>query len=58
MLSGFDIGACAKRLAKSSRAAIDTSNNLGDAATADLFVEIVRGLDKGLWFLEAHLQSA
>ena len=45
-------------LAKSTRAAIDTATNLGDAATADLFTEVVRGLDKNLWFLEAHLQSS
>lgn len=59
--SGADhVGALADRyaaLAKSARAAIDASANLGDAATADLFTEIVRGLDKSLWFLEAHLQS-
>ncbi len=44
-------------LVKSSRAAIDTANAFGDADTADLFTEISRGLDKSLWFLEAHLQS-
>lgn len=44
-------------LAKSSRAAIDTATSLGDADTADLFTEVSRGLDKSLWFLEAHLQS-
>jgi len=30
----------------------------GDADTADLFTEVSRGLDKSLWFLEAHLQSS
>ncbi len=44
-------------LAASTRAAIDTSGNLGDADTADLFTGISRGLDKSLWFLEAHLQA-
>jgi starvation-inducible DNA-binding protein len=44
-------------LAASSRAAIDTSNEFGDADTADLFTGISRGLDKSLWFLEAHLQE-
>lgn len=44
------------QLAKSTRAAIDASNNAGDADTADLFTGISRGLDKSLWFLEAHLQ--
>jgi len=45
-------------LAKTSRVAIDETAKLGDAATADLFTEIVRGLDKSLWFLEAHTQAA
>lgn len=37
------------------RRAIDDATELGDAATADLFTEIVRGIDKRLWFVEAHL---
>jgi starvation-inducible DNA-binding protein len=44
-------------LAASTRTAIDASDNLGDADTADLFTGISRGLDKSLWFLEAHLQA-
>lgn len=44
-------------LAASTREAIDTSDQLGDADTADLFTGISRGLDKSLWFLEAHLQA-
>jgi starvation-inducible DNA-binding protein len=44
-------------LAASTRAAIETATRAGDAATADLFTEISRGLDKALWFLEAHLQA-
>ncbi|HEX9004478.1 MAG TPA: DNA starvation/stationary phase protection protein Dps [Blastocatellia bacterium] len=44
-------------LAASTRAAIDASDNLSDADTADLFTGISRGLDKSLWFLEAHLQA-
>jgi starvation-inducible DNA-binding protein len=39
---------------KSVRKAIDDSNDLG---TADLFTEISRGIDKWLWFVEAHLQA-
>ena len=42
---------------KSVRAAIDDSDKLGDADTADLFTQISRELDKYLWFLEAHLQE-
>lgn len=42
-------------VAKSYRAAIDTSDEWGDKDTADLCTEISRELDKSLWFLEAHL---
>ena len=44
-------------LAATSRAAIDTATEHSDADTADLFTEVSRGLDKSLWFLEAHLQA-
>ncbi len=44
-------------LAASTREAIETSAKLGDADTSDLFTGISRGLDKSLWFLEAHLQA-
>ena len=43
---------------KSTRAAIDQSDDLGDAGTADLFTGLSRELDKNLWFVEAHLQGA
>ncbi len=39
------------------RKAIDTTDDLGDADTADLYTEISREIDKRLWFLEAHLVS-
>jgi starvation-inducible DNA-binding protein len=42
--------------AASTRAAIDESDKSGDQSTADLFTEVSRGIDKGLWFLDAHLQ--
>jgi starvation-inducible DNA-binding protein len=42
---------------KSARKAIDTANELDDLDTADLFTEISRGIDKWLWFVEAHVQS-
>src|SRR5690606_30197572 len=44
-------------VAASTREAIDTTDEDGDASTADLFTEVSRGLDKSLWFLEAHLQN-
>lgn len=41
--------------AKHLREAIDQTDSLGDADTADLYTEISRTIDKRLWFLEAHL---
>ncbi len=43
--------------AKGARKAIDDSDALGDKDTADLFTEVSRGIDKWLWFVEAHLQA-
>jgi starvation-inducible DNA-binding protein len=42
---------------KSVRQAIEDTDNLGDADTADLFTGISRTVDKYLWFVEAHLQD-
>ena len=39
------------------RKAINQADEVGDKGTADLFTEISRGVDKDLWFLEAHVQS-
>jgi starvation-inducible DNA-binding protein len=41
--------------ANAVRTAIQESDDLGDATTADLFTQLSRELDKDLWFLEAHL---
>ena len=43
---------------KAARGDIEAAAELRDADTADLFTEISRGVDKSLWFLEAHLQAA
>jgi starvation-inducible DNA-binding protein len=54
------VRAVAARLAaftNSAREAIDATDKLGDANTADLFTEISRCADKYLYFLEAHLQD-
>lgn len=43
--------------AKSIRADVDKTADLGDQATSDILTEILRALDKDLWFVEAHLQG-
>lgn len=42
---------------KGVRGDIDTTDELGDAVTADLFTGVAREIDKQLWFVEAHLQA-
>ena len=39
------------------RMGIEEMNELEDAASADILTEICRGMDKWLWFVEAHLQD-
>lgn len=51
------LAAALATVAKTIRDAIDNATELADAGTADLFTEVSRGLDKHLWFVEAHLQS-
>lgn len=41
-----------------ARSMIAEANILEDAGTADIFTEISRGIDKMLWFVEAHSQAA
>ena len=36
---------------------IDQADEAGDADAADIFTEVSRGIDKQLWFLEAHVQE-
>jgi starvation-inducible DNA-binding protein len=43
---------------REARASIDEASALADADTADLFTEVSRGIDKWLWFVEAHSQAA
>jgi starvation-inducible DNA-binding protein len=40
-----------------ARNTIDQAEELDDADTADIFTEISRGIDKWLWFVEAHSQA-
>jgi starvation-inducible DNA-binding protein len=62
ILDGKDhVIALADRLAMYAqhvREAIDKTDDLGDADTADLYTEISRTVDMRLWFLEAHLQGS
>jgi len=44
--------------ANAMRQAVQESDDLGDAITADLFTQITRELDKDLGFLEAHLTQS
>ena len=43
-------------VAASTRAAVKTAEEAEDLDTVDLFSAISLGMDKWLWFLEAHLQ--
>ena len=43
--------------ANAIRSNIDEVDEAGDPDTADLFTEVSRGIDKQLWFLEAHTQE-
>jgi starvation-inducible DNA-binding protein len=44
--------------ANAVRRNIDEAAEAGDADTADIFTGVSRGLDKALWFLEAHVQES
>lgn len=44
-------------VANNVREAIKITAEAGDDDTADIFTEISRGLEKDLWFLEAHFQA-
>ncbi len=43
---------------RTARVGIDEMNDLQDADSADILTEISRGVDKWLWFVEAHQQGA
>ena len=55
-----DVEAVARALSAfghETRKTIDEAEELEDADTADIFTEISRGVDKWLWFFEAHTQA-
>ncbi|MCC6232175.1 MAG: DNA starvation/stationary phase protection protein Dps [Verrucomicrobiales bacterium] len=41
-----------------ARGTIEQANELNDAVSADVFTEVSRGVDKWLWFVEAHTQAS
>ena len=43
---------------KTIRANIDQAAEMGDQDTADIFTEVSRGIDKNVWFVEAHIQAS
>src|SRR5215469_7533259 len=43
---------------REARMTIDETDGLDDADTADIFTEVSRGIDKWLWFVEAHIQAS
>ena len=51
------LSAAVTAFASRMRLAIGETDDLDDAATADICTEITRGADKWLWFIEAHTQS-
>jgi starvation-inducible DNA-binding protein len=42
---------------RTARIGIEEMNELEDAGSADILTEISRGIDKWLWFVEAHQQG-
>jgi starvation-inducible DNA-binding protein len=48
------LGSALAAFNKHARKAIDETDALGDAVTADMLTGIVRGLDKQIWFVESH----
>lgn len=42
---------------RTARMGIEEMDELGDADSADILTEVSRGIDKWLWFVEAHQQS-
>jgi starvation-inducible DNA-binding protein len=43
---------------REARMTIEETGALDDADTADIFTEVSRGIDKWLWFVEAHTQAS
>jgi starvation-inducible DNA-binding protein len=46
------------QIARTARITMEEMNELEDAGSADVLTEISRGVDKWLWFVEAHAQGS
>ena len=61
LIDGLDhVTALAERYASYGshlRAAIEQTDTLGDADTADIYTNISKEVDKRLWFLESHITT-
>jgi len=57
MASGEVLAVRFASLAETTRSAINIASERQDETTANLLQDISAKLDKGLWFLEAHLQK-
>lgn len=49
------LAAALARVAQSTRAAIESATQVGDAGTADALTQVSRSVDKLLWQVEAHV---
>ncbi|HKX28019.1 MAG TPA: DNA starvation/stationary phase protection protein Dps [Blastocatellia bacterium] len=52
------LSAVMARYGEEIRQALDQTDRAGDQVTTDILIEISRGMDMHLWFVEAHLQGA
>lgn len=51
----FGVASTLAAFGQSAREAIDKTDDIGDKVTADLFTEVVRGIDQWIWKVESHL---
>jgi len=58
MASATSASATTQRAAAEEKPATASRPQLKEKDTADLFTEISRGIDKWLWFVEAHSQAS
>lgn len=50
----FAVSQAVSAFGQSAREAIGLSSTYGDPATADLFTQVTRGIDRQLWLIESH----